>query len=338
MIRPIDGEPSMRQYTFDARSRALAQATAVAFTFFVIAGAVEALVIRIIQPTELELDWVSDVVLSAALGSAVYLWLHLRATRLALTERERAALVIQTQLSLAEAMQRRLLPIVPLPARGFEWAARLTPAGKIGGDFYDFIEPIPGIRLLLIADVSGKGISAAMALALLRSTFRNIARDAHNPAQLADRMSAAFYEEWQGSPYVTCVVARVDLQDRTLTYTNAGHPPGVLVRDGADRGLSEGGPPLGLLKDAQYFEERLELRVGDVCIFVTDGITEAFDDALLPFHDVLAATVGEDSRSATGICDAIMARALEGHGPHGVDNWTDDRTVVVFAVGKADGE
>jgi hypothetical protein len=67
MIRPVDGEPSMRKHTFDARSRALAQATAVAFTFFVIAGAVEASVIRLIQPTELELDWVSDVVLSLRL-------------------------------------------------------------------------------------------------------------------------------------------------------------------------------------------------------------------------------------------------------------------------------
>ena len=245
--------------------------------------------------------------------------------------------MIQTQLSVAEAMQRRLLPPVPVLAGGFEWAANLTPAGKIGGDFYDFIEPIPGIRLMLIADVSGKGISAAMALTLLRSTFRHVGRDTNSPAQLSERMSAAFYDEWHGSPYVTCVVAHVNLRDRTLTYTNAGHPPGVLVRDGADHGLSEGGPPLGLLKDAQYFEERLELRVGDVCIFVTDGITEAFDDALLPSH-VLAATVGEDSRSANRICAAIMARALAGHGPLGVDNWTDDRTVVVVAVGKADGE
>ena len=322
----------------NARSRALAQAITVACAFFLIAGAVEASLIRSIQPTELELDWVSDVVLSAALGSAVYLWLHLRATRLALTEHERTELVIQTQLSLAEAMQRRLLPSVPLPAAGFEWAANLTPAGKIGGDFYDFIEPIPDTRLMLIADVSGKGISAAMALTLLRSTFRRVGRDTNNPAQVAERMSAAFYDEWHGSPYVSCVLAHMDLRNRTLTYTNAGHPPGVLVRDGADRGLSEGGPPLGLLKDAQYVEELLELRVGDVCIFVTDGITEAFDGAFLRPDDVLAAAVRENSRSASGICDAIMARALASHGPHGVDNWTDDRTVVVVGVWKADGE
>ena len=119
----------------------------------------------------------------------------------------------------------------------------MIPAGKIGGDFYDFIEPAPGSRLMLIADVSGKGISAAMALTLLRSTFRNIGRDTNSPALVAELMSAAFYDEWHGSPYVTCVVAHVDLQDLTLTYSNAGHPPGVLVRDGADHELSEGGLP-----------------------------------------------------------------------------------------------
>src|SRR4029453_8887644 len=75
-----------------------------------------------------------------------------------------------------------------------------------------------------------------------------------------------------------------------------------------------------------------------VCIFMTDGITEAFDDALLTSRAVLAATVREESRSATGICDAIMARALEGHGPHGVADWTDDRTVVVVKVRNAQSE
>src|SRR6185295_3860385 len=93
--------------------RALAQASATAVLFFAVAGSFETALIRLIQPTELELDWISDAVLSVALGIAVYLWLHLRATRRALTEHERARLVFQAQLSLAEAMQRRLLPPVP---------------------------------------------------------------------------------------------------------------------------------------------------------------------------------------------------------------------------------
>jgi sigma-B regulation protein RsbU (phosphoserine phosphatase) len=153
------GEPSSASAT---APRALALASAVAVMFYAVAGFSEAVLIRVFQPSELELDWISEAVLSIALGLAVYLWLHLRATRRALTERERAQVVVQAQLSMAEAMQRRLLPRVPGPADGLEWAAVLTPAGKIGGDFFDFLDSPAGGRLMLIADVSGKGIAAAM--------------------------------------------------------------------------------------------------------------------------------------------------------------------------------
>ncbi len=258
--------------------RALAAASAIAIAFYFVAGLSEAALIRVLQPSELELDWIGDGVLSTALGVAVYLWLHLRATRRALTEQERAQLVIQAQLSMAEIMQRRLLPPVPAPADGLDWAAALIPAGRIGGDFFDFLEPRAGVRLMLIADVSGKGISAAMALTLLRSTFRRAARDTINPAELASRMSAALLEEWHGSPYVTAIVTRIDSGARTLTYTNAGHPKGILVRGGTGGGLTEGGPPLGLLSGARFDEVTLALLPGDVCAFVTDGISEAFDD------------------------------------------------------------
>lgn len=318
--------------TLHGRTRPLVQAVGVALTFYFIAGTIEAALIRIVQPTAMELDWVSDVVLSTALGTAMYLWLHLRATRLALTEREREQVVIHTQLSLAEAMQRRLLPPIPSPARGFEWAATLTPAGMIGGDFYDFMEAGPNIRLVLIADVSGKGISAAMALTLLRSTFRNLARDTNDPARLAARMSRAFYDEWHGSPYVTCVIARIELSERLLTYANAGHPPGLLIRRCGGRDLWEGGPPLGLIPTADYAEERLRLTAGDVCILMTDGVTESFDDHSVSLGSLAAGIAQQDTRSATRICDAIMARAVESHGPNGVEDWTDDRTVVVVAV------
>lgn len=315
--------------------RALALASVVAVAFYAVAGLAEATLIRVLQPSELELDWISDVVLSSALGIAVYLWLHLRATRLALTERERAQLIIQSQLSMAEAMQRRLLPSIPQPFDGLEWAALLTPAGKIGGDFFDFIDPTPGIRLTLIADISGKGISAAMALTLLRFTFRHLARETQSPADLASRMSAALFDEWHGSPYVTCMIARVDLATHTLTYVNAGHPPGVLARNDGDRELAEGGPPLGLLPCAYYVEEQLNLIGGDICTFMTDGITEAFDDGPRSWRPVVLSAVREGRHSAWAVCNAVMSRSQEAHGPKGVEGWTDDRTVVVIRVSDA---
>ena len=330
MTHTLHAQPStVSRPLFDPPSRPLIQAVAVAIVFFAIAGTVEALLIRVVRPTEMELDWVSDVVLSAALGTAVYLWQHLRATRLALTERERSQLVIQTQLALAESMQRRLLPPIPPAAGGFEWAATLTPAGQIGGDFYDFVESTTNARLMLVADVSGKGISAAMALALLRSTFRRLAQETGSPAVLAARMSRALYDEWRGAPYVTGIIARVDFDDQSLTYSTAGHPPGLLVGASGDRDLQEGGPPLGLLSEPQYLEEHIELTAGDVCVFMTDGVTESFDQSARGVRAVVSDIVRAGTRSVPDICAAIMTDAVAGQGPIDVDDWTDDRTVVV---------
>ena len=315
-----------------AAPRAIALASAVAVAFYAVAGLSEAALVRIVQPNESTLDWISDAVLSIALGIAVYLWLDLRATRRALTERERDQLVFHTQLSLAEAMQRRLLPRTPDAANGFSWAAMLTPADRIGGDFFDFLNPRPGLRLMLIADVAGKGIAAAMALTLLRSTFRNVARDAQSPAALASRMSAVFHDEWHGSPYVTAVIARVDAIERTLTYVNAGHPPGLLIHDHREHSLAVGGPPLGLLSRADYEEECTALTDGDVCAFVTDGVTESFDEHLRPWRDVAQDAARIQPVSAEAVCATIMSGALAGNGPDGVDGWADDRTVIVLTV------
>ena len=179
---------------------------------YIVAAILEVALIRIVRPTEWELAWVSDAGLAIALGFAVYLWRHLLTTRRELAERERAELVLQTQLSIAAEIQRRLLPAVPPADNGFEWAAALRSAGKIGGDFYDFVEIAPRVWVMLVADVSGKGIPAAMALGSLRCAFRALARQSPDPARIVAQLSAVLYEEWLGSPYVTCLVCTFDLR------------------------------------------------------------------------------------------------------------------------------
>lgn len=314
-----------------ARWRIVAQSVATAVVAYVAAGAIEAAFIRVFRPTELELAWISDILLAAALGVAVYLWRSLLAMRHDLAERERAELVIATQLAMAAEMQRRYLASVPAPGNGFDWAAQLVSAGQIGGDFYDFVELSPGTWLVLVADVSGKGIPAAMALGSLRSIFRTLARDRAEPAGLVARLSDALCDEWAGSPYVTCIVARVETRDRRLTYTNAGHPAGLIVGRASNRLLGRGGPPAGLLQGAQFEQDTIELQAGDVCVLVTDGVTEALEGVATPAIERLVAAA-RDRDGAAGICDAVMTHARQGQGPRGVDHWTDDRTVVVIAT------
>jgi sigma-B regulation protein RsbU (phosphoserine phosphatase) len=317
------------------KRRALEESVAAAVCGYVVAAILEATLIRLVRPTEWELAWVSDAALAVALGIAVYLWRHLVTTRRDLEERERAELVLQTQLSIAAEIQRRLLPAVPPTDNGFEWAAALRSAGKIGGDFYDFVEIAPRVWIVLVADVSGKGIPAAMALGSLRSAFRALARQSSDPARIVTQLSTVLYEEWLGAPYVTCVVGMFDLTARTLTYTNAGHPPGMVAgRDGI-RHLNRGGPPAGLLPDVEFDQELLQLHVGDACLLVSDGVTEALEGDTPLEGDLVASRAPHGPASAAELCHAVMARALRGHGPLEDQEWDDDRTVVVVKVSES---
>ena len=187
----------------NARWRIVTESVGAAVVVYIVAGGSEAALIRAIHPTELELAWVSDIVLSAALGVAVYLWRHLLASRRELAERERAALVIQTQLSVAAEMQRHFLPAVPPAAEGFDWAATLVSAGKVGGDFYDFVEHPAGTWLVLVADVSGRVFPRPWLSGHCARTSVRSPAIARNPRRFAAALSAAVRDEWQGAPYVT---------------------------------------------------------------------------------------------------------------------------------------
>jgi sigma-B regulation protein RsbU (phosphoserine phosphatase) len=311
--------------------RALAASVGAAACGYIVAATLEATVIHWVRPTEWELAWVSDAALAVALGVVVYLWRHLVTTRSELQERDRAELVLQTQLSVAAEIQQRLLPRVP-PDSGFEWAALLKSAGKIGGDFYDFVEIAPRVWVMLLADVSGKGIPAAMALGSLQSAFRALARESSNPARIVSQLSAVLYEEWTGALYVTCIVGLFESNERTLTYTNAGHPAGIVAGRGGIRYLTRGGPPAGLFPSMQFDQEVVQLHTGDACLFVTDGITEALDGDMSLERNLEGASGCENRTSAASVCQTVMARAVAGHGPSGAGQWSDDRTVVVVKV------
>lgn len=204
------------------------ESAVVALAAYVIAGVAEVGIIQTFQPTELELTWISDVLLAAALGIAVYLWRHLSATRRELALHERHRLVLDTQLAVAAEMQRRLLPVLPPADHGVQWAADLRPAGTIGGDFYDVVALGPGRTLALVADVSGKGVPAAMALSTVRAAFRSIAAGSLDPADVLTQLSAALYEQWRGDPYLTALVVAVDIGAGSVTFANAGHRPASL--------------------------------------------------------------------------------------------------------------
>ena len=325
--------PSARPPTSDYSAGAIASVSAIAVSF--VAAGTEILVIKALRPTEVELTWISDGVLAIAFGIAMFLWLHLKWTRMTLSRLEREHIVIQTQLSLAADIQRELLPPVPSDTEGIRWAARLEQAGRIGGDLYDFVRPDARSWLVLVGDVSGKGVPAALVLASIRTMFRMMTSATSDPAELAERISQQLYEDHGGTPYLTCVIVKINLDTHELAYVNAGHPSG-LVFDGSDHGrhplfLESCGPPAGLFADQKYQTSSLSLVRGATSILVTDGITEAFDVLGLSETNPIASLVWQAPRplAPTLICDALIERtaaALMG------GDWQDDRTVVVFAL------
>jgi len=315
--------------------RPAALATGAGLAVFVVGSAAEAVIIRGVHGNRRELEWLSDAVISIAVAGITYLWLHLKASRTRVLTLEREEIVIDEQLRLAAEIQRGLLPDVPQATRGFRWAARMIPAGRIGGDFYDFFQPTAGTVLAILGDVSGKGIPAALILSSLKTLFRTMARETVDPAAIAERISAALHEEHAGLPYATAIVARFETGPGRVAYVNAGHPPGYLLRNGTvSAAFESGGRPLGLLPGATYATANVELSPGDIGVLVTDGITEALEAGPMTLSRILGAS-GErlSARSSPAeICDDLLRAAAEGPGPTGALNVQDDRTVFVFAV------
>jgi len=315
--------------------RPAALATTAALAAFLVGTAAESVIIRAVHGNRRELEWLSDAVMSMAVAGMTYLWLHLKASRLRVLMLEREQIVIDEQLRLAAEIQRSLLPDVPQATPGFRWTARMIPAGRIGGDFYDFLQPTAGTVLAILCDVSGKGIPAALILSSLKTLFRTVARETVDPAAIAERISAALHEEHGGLPYATAIVARFETAPGRLAYVNAGHPAGYLVRnETVTAALEPGGRPLGLLPGATYATANVELRPGDIGVLVTDGITEALEAGPMTLSQTLGAA--RERRTAGGspaeICDHLLRAAAEGPGPAGAPDWQDERTVFVFAV------
>jgi hypothetical protein len=293
---------------------------------FVIGGQIEAWLIAVLQPSEGELTWISDLVLAISLGIVLYLWLDLRATRAALLELERNEIVLGTQLTVAAHIQRGLLPEAPPPRASTTWAVQLAAAGLIGGDYYDFVDVAGAARVAIVADISGKGIPAAMMLVHVRAAFRQAVRETQEPQEIVRRLAEAVYLETGGNPYLTCIIARLDEAAGRLTSTNAGHPAAV-VTGTQSRRLAIGGPPAGLLPDTSYAQQVTQLRSGDRVVFVTDGISECVPGDL----ESAVARFGRNGTAAS-LCASVFALSNGGAAAPPFDGWEDDRTVIVLAM------
>jgi serine phosphatase RsbU (regulator of sigma subunit) len=206
-----------------------------------------------------------------------------------LNERALEQETLRRDLSLAAEVQKRLLPTGLPSVEIAEFSAASLPARSIGGDYYDFLDVGGRVLGIALADVSGKGIAAALIMSAVQASLRIMAADRDIPLpRLLANINEFLYRTTPGNKYATFFYAQLDGERRQLRYVNAGHNPPMLVRaggpgDGATdvHELTVGGAVVGMLPGMTYEEATVDLATGDVLLAFTDGVTEAHnpDDA-----------------------------------------------------------
>ncbi len=211
-------------------------------------------------------------------------------------------------LEIARDIQQRLLPVSLPNLAGVEIGVALAPAEVIGGDFYDFV-PMPGGVGIVLGDVSGKGIPAALLMVMTRTLFRAAAREADTPDAILAKVNRALCRDLPPNMFVTMVVAVLSLgAGRRLSVSNAGHvPPILLRRDSAPLPLDVGGPIVGVFEDCAFDAQQFALARGDVVVVCTDGVVENPGRAGLAdgVRELIAA-----SRAAADLPARVLARTL----------------------------
>ena len=251
---------------------------------------------------------------------------------------------LEKEIRFAQRVQAALLPAeLPKRMKHVDVAARFEPARELGGDLYDYLAPEPNSLVIAVGDVSGKGVPAALygafAGELVRSrTFRRrYAADRSGPATVLASMNTILHERQLEEYYCTLLYTVFDFKRRTVTLANAGLPYPIRKRRGDVIGgepaaqIELPGVPLGSFSGSTYDEVVLDLKVGDLFVFFSDGVTDAQDPLLREFgSDRLLKVINQlHDRSAREIVDAIFAAVLEFRGDMPPN---DDTTAVVVRI------
>ncbi len=260
-----------------------------------------------------DLDWkvkvkgVDEVAQLAHLFNTMSVDLKRHMEDLKRTTAEKERLV--REIEIARGIQQSFLPESAPKIPGIDIAAMSLPARVVGGDFYDFI-PIDKDKWgLVIADVSGKGVPAALFMALSRTLVRASIAGATSPAEVINHANYLIQQDTKSSMFVTLFYAVLDGRTMTLTFANAGHNPPMLI-GGAGEGvvlLKAQGVPLGIASDIKSEDAVITLKKGDCLALYTDGVTEARNAIGAEFDmERLEKTVRDNrARGAKAIMDAI---------------------------------
>ncbi|HYR84550.1 MAG TPA: SpoIIE family protein phosphatase [Terriglobia bacterium] len=243
---------------------------------------------------------------------------------------EEGRILREKKLELKEAreIQQRLLPTELPELPGCDIQAFWQPANEVGGDYFDVIRLNDTAAAFCIADVSGKGLPAALLMSNTQASVRAFARSMRRPAQVCRHLNRVVSENARAARFTTLFYGVLDFIDRTLRYTNAGHVPPMLVRRNGDVvRLADGGTVLGIFPDAAYEEREITLEQGDRLVLLTDGITEAENAGSEEFgEDRLTHLLVENRGLPADELKRVLLNAVDSFAARG---FQDDATLVI---------
>src|SRR5690242_6842983 len=183
---------------------------------------------------------------------------------------------LETQLEVARQVQLELLPARDPQLESFDISAYNFPTEEVSGDYYDWVRIYEDQIGIVIADVSGKGVPAALLMAFLRASLRAASHIGYAPHISMSKVNYLLWESIERNQFVTAFYGILDATNRTLAYSNAGHnPPLLMDANGNVRFEERGGVPLGMFRDSRYYEYYATIAPGQILVLYTDGVTEA---------------------------------------------------------------
>jgi sigma-B regulation protein RsbU (phosphoserine phosphatase) len=231
-----------------------------------------------------------------------------------LNEIEEAERAMAKDMQQAALIQKGLLPAKPPAMPGLDIAGKTTACRTVGGDYYDFLEFPDGRVGMLVGDVAGKGMPAALLMSSLQARVQVLFEEADDLARKVGRLNKAICSNCPDNRFITFFMTVIDPVSGEMAYTNAGHNPPLIVRAGGGfETLKGGGVILGILPQAMYEESRIHMDPGDTLVLFSDGVTEAVDPHEEDFGEERLARLVTSlrDRPAAEIVEAIDSAVTE---------------------------
>lgn len=269
----------------------------------------------------------ATTIVAILLVSLYRVQLELKASRRQLARKE-------AELSFALEVQQALFPRCLPDEAGLEFAAVCIPARGISGDYYDVMQFPDGRLVFAIADISGKGISAAILMANLQALLRTLAETGNPPSEVCGKLNRHLHQVTDANKFATFFYGEWNTTEHRLKYVNAGHNTPILLGSMSGTQLADGGFPLGMFECAEFQTGEVMLQSGDVLVLYSDGITEATSSAGEEFgEERLQAQI---EKNAGKPLSEIQAAILEAVRSWAGDEPDDDMTLLMVRAIEAE--